>query len=120
MRSASFPVVDPTVRPSSPVTVNFEPALGQLECPKEPRFGSTATTVVRLARRRDWRLKSGTGPAAVRTYGPGDEVENYVLKAPNGLTVRANSKTYEDPRMLSELLQPNMGVCHWAACTNVR
>jgi hypothetical protein len=47
-------------------------------------------------------------------------VPNYTLKAPNGLAIRSNSATVEDATLLSDLLQPNMGVCHWAACTNVR
>jgi hypothetical protein len=51
------------------------------------------------------------------TFGPGESVPNYTLMAPSGLNIMSGSTTVEDATRLSDLLKPNMGVCHWAACT---
>jgi hypothetical protein len=53
------------------------------------------------------------------TYGPGDTIPNYTLKTPDDLTVYSGSVTVDSSTLLSDLLQPNMGTCHWAACTRV-
>jgi RHS repeat-associated protein len=49
---------------------------------------------------------------------PGAEAPNITLLAPSspGLTILENSTTVEDPTPLSNLLEPNMGHMHWAAC----
>lgn len=64
-------------------------------------------------------VESGMG-SPVQIFEAGDVVPDYVLKAPAGLSIRRASMTVQDPTRLSELLQPNMGVCHWAACRTVR
>jgi len=64
-------------------------------------------------------IERGVGPEPFEIFGPGDEVPNYNLRAPKGLDVMSGSTTVEDPTSLSELLGPNMGVCHWAACTEL-
>ncbi|WP_368862035.1 putative adhesin [Catenulispora pinistramenti] len=55
-------------------------------------------------------------PPLVRMYGPGDRMPNFTLYPPEGLTIFSRSKTVSDPTKLSDLLQSNMGTCHWAAC----
>ncbi|GAB3984111.1 RHS repeat-associated core domain-containing protein [Actinoallomurus acanthiterrae] len=76
--------------------------------------GKTIPDVVGLG------IERGTGRAPVTVYGPGDEVPNYTLKAPVGLTILRESQTVDVPTSLSDLLKPRMGDCHWAACTEVR
>lgn len=56
----------------------------------------------------------------VETFGPGSMIPNYTLKTPDDLTIYSGSITVDSATPLSELLQPNMGVCHWAACTEIR
>jgi len=63
-------------------------------------------------------IEQGGGPAPV-SYGPGSVIPNYHLKAPDRLTVMSGSRTVEDATPLSDLLKPNMGTCHWAACTSI-
>jgi hypothetical protein len=52
----------------------------------------------------------------VRTYGPGELVPNLALRAPTNLTIMPESITTDRTAYLSDLLQPNMGQSHWAAC----
>ncbi|WP_371497545.1 hypothetical protein OG871_16385 [Kitasatospora sp. NBC_00374] len=56
-------------------------------------------------------------------YGPGDEIPNYTLsplgyRSDNGLPhrYRLGSIIVNDDTLLSDILEPNMGVCHWVAC----
>ncbi|MFE0538311.1 RHS repeat domain-containing protein [Streptomyces nigra] len=63
----------------------------------------------------------GRKVAAVEVAGPGDEIPNYHLKPLGaGLTFRDGSVVVEEKTLLSDLLQPNMGACHWAACRGNR
>ncbi|BCJ74956.1 type IV secretion protein Rhs [Catellatospora sp. IY07-71] len=55
----------------------------------------------------------------VRIYEPGEIIENYTLHPPKGLIVYSGSKTVRKPTKLSELLEENLGTCHWAACREV-
>jgi RHS repeat-associated protein len=52
------------------------------------------------------------------TYGPGDQLPDYRLSAPFGpnLSIRGTPHTVLRPHNVSELLRPNMGDVHWAAC----
>jgi hypothetical protein len=52
-----------------------------------------------------------------RTYGPGDRMPNYTLHPPEGLNVKGTPNTVLKSTPLSDLLKPDMGECHWAACT---
>lgn len=49
-----------------------------------------------------------------------DAVPDYVLGTLDNLTIYWRAVTVGQQPPLSELLKPNMGVCHWAACTKVR
>ncbi|MHB1910620.1 MAG: putative adhesin [Acidimicrobiales bacterium] len=51
-----------------------------------------------------------------QTFGPGEQVPNYTLHPPEGLNIAGKPVTVSEPTQLSELLQPNMGACSWAAC----
>jgi hypothetical protein len=52
-----------------------------------------------------------------RTYSPGDRMPNYTLHPPDGLSIKGTPTTVLESKPLSDLLQPEMGECHWAACT---
>jgi hypothetical protein len=52
-----------------------------------------------------------------RIYGPGEKMPNYTLHAPTGLDIQGNPVTVDTPTLLTDLLKPGMGNCHWAACT---
>jgi RHS repeat-associated protein len=53
------------------------------------------------------------------TFGPGMQVPDYVLSPPHGLTIMGTPVTVTQPTRLSDLLRPNMGNTHWAACREV-
>jgi RHS repeat-associated protein len=62
-----------------------------------------------------------SNPAALHVYGPGDSLPNYslfpgddlnILGEPRNVTVSAETR-------LSDLLRPNMGSVHWAACRSI-
>jgi hypothetical protein len=67
-------------------------------------------------------VEGGVYPGvAVEKFGPGDRIPNYTLappepKGPGGFTVYENSTTVAQRTMLTELLKPDMGDVHWAAC----
>ncbi|MEU9796007.1 putative T7SS-secreted protein [Streptomyces sparsogenes] len=56
-------------------------------------------------------------PTPLKTYEPGELIENYSLFPPDGLTVSGRTVTHEV--RLSELLKPHMGRVHWCACRSV-
>lgn len=54
---------------------------------------------------------------AVQIAGPGTRVPDYTLLPSKELPMHNPfATTVERPTRLSELLRPNMGDCHWAAC----
>ena len=65
-------------------------------------------------------IETGGQVPPYQVYGPGSQIPNYTLKTPDGLTVYSGSTTVQASTPLSELLQPGMGTCHWAACVSVR
>ncbi|MQS06920.1 hypothetical protein FNX48_006970 [Streptomyces sp. IF17] len=76
-----------------------------------------------ISRQQGMRI-SGPGGSRmnpVEVAGPGDKVPNYTL-APlgPGFTFRNGSTVVEARTLLSDLLQPHMGTCHWAACRGSR
>ncbi|KJS53022.1 hypothetical protein VM98_27745, partial [Streptomyces rubellomurinus subsp. indigoferus] len=53
----------------------------------------------------------------VNVYGPGKWVRNLRLFPPDeNINVRQGSHTVTKPTPLSDLMEPDMGPCHWAAC----
>jgi hypothetical protein len=68
-----------------------------------------------------FRVESGDETMKpVRVYRSGESMPNYTLLPPGDLRIRANSITVTEETKLSDLLEPNMGRCHWAACSLIR
>jgi len=65
---------------------------------------------------REMDILSDVG--GIRVLRPGDEVQNYTLTPPTSLNVHQGSTVVDSPTPLSSLLQPDMGVRAWAACTS--
>lgn len=63
-----------------------------------------------------------TGPGGPRmtpvdSFGPNQVVKNYQLSPLGvGYKFRPGTTVVDEPKFLSELLEPNAGTCHWAAC----
>ncbi|MBZ4322284.1 DUF6531 domain-containing protein [Streptomyces sp. SCA2-4] len=57
----------------------------------------------------------------LEVYGPGEQLPDYSLFPPTGLAIEGTPRTLTVTReaYLSELLRPNMGRVHWAACRSV-
>jgi RHS repeat-associated protein len=62
---------------------------------------------------------SGRAPYYKKVYKPGQFVQNYDLSPGAGLTIMGNPKTVSVKTSLADLLQPNMGTVHWAACREI-
>jgi hypothetical protein len=60
------------------------------------------------------------GSYSLTTYGPGSQVPNLTLHSPEGLVILGNPVTVEANTLLGNLLLPNMGDVHWAACLIIR
>jgi hypothetical protein len=58
-------------------------------------------------------------PPSLEIYGPGEKVPDYTLFPPDSrikIMGEPRNQTVTSPQRLSELLQPNQGTVHWAAC----
>lgn len=66
-------------------------------------------------------LLSSLVEASNEVVGPGESVPGYLLAPPYSpdLNIEGNPVPVTQPTRLSELLQPNMGVCNWTACRQV-
>ncbi|WP_146108040.1 RHS repeat-associated core domain-containing protein [Actinokineospora auranticolor] len=64
-------------------------------------------------------VEMGARVKPTETFRPGDRLPNYTLDSPDELWVVSGSYTVDGPTLLSELLRPNMGICHWAACREI-
>ncbi|WP_373569153.1 putative adhesin [Streptomyces alfalfae] len=70
---------------------------------------------------RSRRAKKGASARRpFQAFEPGDELPNHMSKTPDKLAIHEGSTTVERTTPLSELLKPNMGDCHWAACTLIK
>jgi len=65
------------------------------------------------------QIELGNPPMPTRVFGPGETMPNYTLYPPGDLNIAGNPVTVGRATPLSELLKPNIGMCHWAACTEV-
>ena len=73
-----------------------------------------------IERPHGMRISMG-GSTPTSVHGPGDTIPDYWLTPLGpGFTYGPGSTTVDEPRRLSDLLQPNMGTCHWAACRGSR
>jgi RHS repeat-associated protein len=97
---------------------------GTFEVPE----GTSVYMYVKDGRRLDAKIgliiSAGNGRIEpVQIYGPGQTIPNYTL-SPLGrhpetgwpMKYRVGSRVVDDDTLLSDLLEPNMGVCHWVAC----
>ncbi len=64
-------------------------------------------------------IETGQPPVPTESFGPGAQIPNYWLEPPTGLNIQGDPFTVTSPTRLSDLIQENMGVCHWAACRSV-
>jgi hypothetical protein len=59
----------------------------------------------------------------MHTYKAGDQVPDYYLFPPGAplakLNIKGSPVTVTGPTRLSDVLRPNMGSTHWAACREV-
>ena len=60
-------------------------------------------------------------PPYKKKFNPGDVIPEYVLYPNCGnLVLDPSTRQVTNATPISELLEPNMGDCHWAACSHVR
>ncbi|MFF2653980.1 putative adhesin [Streptomyces sp. NPDC058045] len=66
------------------------------------------------------RIETGN-PSALEIYIPGEKIPDYSLFPGHGLNIMGVPRniTVANEVRLSELLRPNMGPVHWAACRSV-
>jgi RHS repeat-associated protein len=66
-------------------------------------------------------IEANTVPAGAwrETFEAGSTIPDFTLSPINASKVQGNPLTVTRPTKLSELLKPNMGECHWAACSNI-
>ncbi|WP_405676096.1 DUF6531 domain-containing protein [Streptomyces sp. NBC_01511] len=73
----------------------------------------------------DWlgnQIETGTKHAnPLEIYGPGEKLPDYTLYPPDTLSILGlpRNLTVDNPYYLSQLIQENMGMVHWAACRSV-
>jgi RHS repeat-associated protein len=60
-------------------------------------------------------------PTPLEVYGPGELLPDYTSYPPSNLNIMGTPRnvTVTSPTQLSDLLRPNMGRVHWAACRSV-
>ncbi|MFK4267185.1 putative T7SS-secreted protein [Streptomyces milbemycinicus] len=58
-------------------------------------------------------------PTPTRVYKPGEQIEDYSLFPPGRWGTNPTSTVVTEETRLSQLLQPNMGRVHWAACRSI-
>ena len=83
--------------------------------PEGTKFVTYAPDGKRISDALGGAIETGGG-SPFKVFGPGEVVPNYTLRTPDGLTVYSESVTVDRSTLLSDLLKPNMGTCHWAAC----
>ena len=98
----------------------FEPGSGLIHVPRGTcvvmycRHGETILDTTGNA------IETGIGRAVpAQTYRSGQFLQNYTLYPPDGLVIMGSPTTVSAPTLMSRLLRPGMGTCHWAACRSV-
>ena len=79
------------------------------------KFGTTISDSLGNA------IETNTVPKGTffKTYSSGSRMPNFTLYPPEGLVIKGNPITVSQPTRLDNLLKPNMGNCHWAACSSI-
>jgi hypothetical protein len=96
---------------------SFESANGMIKVPEGISVSTYVPHDSYLLDRVGNDIELGNPPAPTRVYGPGDEMPNYTLHSPNGLRIMGNPITVSEDTLLNDLLTRDMGMVHWAACT---
>ncbi|MGY0064468.1 putative T7SS-secreted protein [Streptomyces sp. LZ34] len=92
----------------------------QVTVPKGTRLHLYAEHGGRLSLEKGNDIELGTQPLTpTQTVESGQRVWDYSLFPPDDLTIMGNPVTVTRETPLSQLLQPNMGTVHWAACREV-
>ena len=63
--------------------------------------------------------KTGLPPYYAKVYKSGQFIQNYDLSPPHNLRIMGSPKTVPSITSLADLLKPNMGTVHWAACRSI-
>ncbi len=96
---------------------------GNTVVPEGTRLHMYSEHGTRIDNRLGLKIEGGEigAESATETFGPGATVKDYTLVAPDeSVVIRSESTTVEDATRLSDLLKPNMGDVHWAACRSFR
>ena len=96
------------------------PADGHVTVPPNTSFTVYAEHGATISDPLGNAVERGQIPNSVfsKTYVAGESVPNYTLYPGPDLTIEASSTTVTRPTLLSDLLKPDMGEVHWAACTS--
>ncbi|OMI34167.1 RHS/YD repeat-containing protein [Streptomyces sparsogenes DSM 40356] len=65
------------------------------------------------------RMVEEGNPTPTRIYQPGEQMPDYSLFPPGRWGANPTSTVVDQETRLSQLLQPNMGRVHWAACRSI-
>ncbi|MFC6881690.1 MULTISPECIES: putative adhesin [Actinomadura] len=100
---------------------SYDPANGKVTVPPGTSVTVYAPHGATISDRLGGAIETGTGTGKfphVATYGPGQKMPNYTLHPPYNptLNIQGHPITVTKDTQLSQLLQPNMGRTHWAAC----
>ncbi|MEU5277133.1 RHS repeat-associated core domain-containing protein [Streptomyces asoensis] len=102
---------------------SYNPANGNVVIPEGTSLAFYGQHGFTITRQKGITISGPGGPrlSPVEVAGQGDVVPNYTLSPLGpGFTFRSGSTVVEAPALLSDLLEPNMGQCHWAACRGSR
>ena len=98
---------------------SYEPSRGSVVVPEGTSITVYSKPGATITNDLGMEIEKGTDLSRVykERYMPGDELPDYMLHSPDGLDLTGSPVTVTQDTPLSELLKPNMGECHWAACT---
>jgi hypothetical protein len=96
---------------------SYEPANGTIRVPEGTSVATYVPHDSYLLDSVGNDIELGNPPEPTHVYGPGDEMPNCTLHPPTGLNVVGNPVTVSEETLISELIDSDMGMVHWAACT---
>ncbi|WP_447003144.1 putative adhesin [Saccharothrix isguenensis] len=95
----------------------LRPGAGEVTVPEGTSIAMYVHEGERIKDSAGLAVELGTGGVPVEVFGPGMRVPNYTLGPSRGdLVLASGSYTVGRSTPLSELLIPDMGMTHWAAC----
>lgn len=98
---------------------SYEPSRGNVVVPEGTNITVYSKPGATITNDLGMEIEKGVDLSNVykERYVSGDELPDYILHSPDGLKLTGSPVTVTQDTPLSELLKPNMGECHWAACT---